>query len=266
MLEIFCVVLVVAALCMHVLSSDRLWSCCEECVQFQTRPPRRVREKQIVCNWQFLRSLFAYFFNSARLCSVTGEKQRATSVPRASVCMFSQRGLFLAHVQKLKSEIHRGLCRGRREQQSIFRLRLTLCNPLFAAAAEAVMLHPLASRSIYAELQQRGILTANYWMWIGSEECLCADNILMRWLSLKVRIRVLLQGLTVFSISVSAVKRQQLFWGLGEGILPLLDSAVKRGNRACECKEENDVQFNPSVGVEPRMLQFANNNTLQVLL
>lgn len=262
MLEIFCVVLVVAALCMHVLSSDRLWSCCEECVQFQTRPPWRVREKQIVCNRQFLPSLFAYFFNSARLCSVTGEKQRATSVPRASVCMFSQRGLFLAHVQKLKSEIHRGLCRGRREQQSIFRLRLTLCNPLFAAAAEAVMLHPLASRSIYAELQQRGILTANYWMWIGSEECLCADNILMRWLSFVCYYRAWQCFLFLFQL----LNASSFFWGLGEGILPLLDSAVKRGSRACECKEENDVQFNPSVGVEPRMLQFANNNTLQVLL
>lgn len=144
-----------------------------------------------------------------------GEAESDERTESKCVCMFSLRGLFLAHVQKLKSEIHRGLCRGRREQQSIFRPRLTLCNPLFAAAAEAVMLHPLASRSIYAELQQRGILTANYWMWIGSEECLCADNLLMRWLSLKVRIRVLLQGLTVFSISVSAVKRQQLFWEAG---------------------------------------------------
>lgn len=55
---------------------------------------------------------------------------------------------FYLTCKSLRAEIHRGLCRSRREQQSIFRLRLTPCNPLYAATAEAALLRPSASRSI----------------------------------------------------------------------------------------------------------------------
>lgn len=99
----------------------------------------------------FYHSLFAYIFNRWWLCYVTREKLKARNAPRVCecVCVLRQEVYFYLTCKSLRAEIHRGLCRGRREQQSIFRLRLTRCNPLCAATAKAAAIHPSTYRSIW---------------------------------------------------------------------------------------------------------------------
>lgn len=98
-------------------------------------------------------SLCASFFNSQRLCCVCHEgaadSEERTDCLCECVCAcacFHREGYFYLTCKSLRAEIHRGPCRGRREQQSIFKPRLTLRNPLYAVAAEAAELHPLLAR------------------------------------------------------------------------------------------------------------------------
>lgn len=126
------------------------------------------------------------------------------------VCVSLHReGYFYLTCKSLRAEIHGGLCRSRREQHSIFRLRLTPCNPLYAVTAEAALLRPSASRSICKAcfflmfptilfVDERGIRLK-----YGS--LCCFKLILCRrgWLGLAER-----------AIFISAAKTEELFWGL----------------------------------------------------
>lgn len=80
-----------------------------------------------------------------------GQKENKTEKIRVRQCAreSSREGYFYLTCKSLRAEIYGGPCRSRREQQSIFRLRLTRCNPLYARvqAAEAAPLRPSALRS-----------------------------------------------------------------------------------------------------------------------
>lgn len=95
-----------------------------------------------------------YIFNRCRFRYITREKCKAKiKKNKQTLCLgvcvsLHREGYFYLTCKSLRAEIHRGLRRSRREQQSIFRLRLTPCNPLCAETAEAALLSPSASRSI----------------------------------------------------------------------------------------------------------------------